>query len=107
MNPTCFYSISHWIKIFINCTLLCLFSVLLASCSTDPDDLIQEEEQVVNENDLTQTGDRKISIYKGIFAASRSEYRGTFVLKIPGKSDEISKMDPDASGVLTLPGGEK
>ncbi|QYA25426.1 hypothetical protein G3I01_07865 [Gramella sp. MT6] len=107
MTPTSYNSISHWIRIFINTTCLFLTLVIFSACSSDPDDLIQDEEQIVNENDLTQEGDRKISTYKGIFATSRSEYRGTFILKAPRNLDQISSMDQDTYGIITLAGGEK
>ena len=107
MKPTHSHSISHWIRIVINSAFLCLFLALFSACSTDPDDLVQEEEQVINTNDLIQDENRKVSTYKGIFATTRSEYRGTFILEIPGKFEELSSVDPDASGVITLPNGEQ
>ena len=82
-----------------------LLTFTLAACSTDEDDL-KLEEDVVQENDLTQENPLSTSIYKGIFATKNASSRGQFLLKIPGGVKNLESIDQDATGKLSLSGGE-
>ncbi len=106
MNPTTCPSIPHGIEDVLKYVCLVICAVLFTACSTDTDDLALNEEDIISESDLAQK-DRKISSYKGIFASNNAEYRGTFLLEAPTKVGEISVLDPEAAGTLTLSSGEK
>ncbi|MCH4824005.1 right-handed parallel beta-helix repeat-containing protein [Gramella lutea] len=106
MNPATYSSVSFGTGTILKYVCFLMFMALFSACSGDTDDLEITEEEVINENNLAQKEDRKLSKFKGIFATNNTKYRGTFFLEVPKNIEDIFAGDPEAIGTLTLSTGE-